>query len=94
MDLVKKINSFSTDIYFVMAPESLAQYVEIVNEFSDCIELNFKHEKEIIESKNQILERLSNLMDKQDFIAMSDALQYEVKPILEEMFVGGLIENS
>lgn len=85
MELIERIDAFAVDIYFDMAQEIQVKYVDIIVEFSEYIERNFRDQLELLQMKNQLIARLEELMRKRDFIMMAEALKYEVKPILLEI---------
>lgn len=84
MDIIKRIESFVADIYFKYPIEIKKDFVDICNDISVFFDENFLNNHQILEQKDELLKYLLNVMEQNDYIKMSDALYYNIKPILED----------
>lgn len=84
MDIVNRIESFVADIYFKYSNELSSDFVDICNDITIFFDENFSNNQQILEQKDELLAYLLNVMEKNDYIRMADALYYNVKPIIED----------
>ena len=92
MDIVNRIESFVADIYFKYTNELNSDFVEICNLIAEFFDENFSNNQQILEQKDELLAYLLNVMEKNDYIRMADALYYNVKPIIEDAVL--VIDNK
>ncbi|MHB8066178.1 MAG: hypothetical protein ACYDG2_26755 [Ruminiclostridium sp.] len=84
MEIIEKINTFASDIYFKMPVELNNDYIDICTLISEFFDTKFKDDKDVLKQKNDLLNYLLGVMQSNDYIKMADALRYKVKPILED----------
>lgn len=85
MNLTETIDKFAVDIYFLMPGEIMNEFNQIIEGFIKLMEQNFTGNAEAMEMKNTLLTYLLNVVEKKDYIAMADALKYELKPFVVEV---------
>ncbi len=92
MELVGLIESFKAGIYFKMPNEIRKDYINICEQITTFFERYFMKYDDVMAQGRDIIEYLFSVMQSGDYIKMSDALNYEVKPIIKDALV--LIERD
>jgi len=84
VEIIKKINTFASDIYFKMPVELNNDYIDICTLISEFFDVSFGGNGDVLKQKNELLNYLLGVMQSNDYIKMADTLSYTVKPILED----------
>lgn len=92
MDIINKIEDFLADIYFKMPNELTNDYIKICEEITAFFEKYFMPYEDVMQQARDILEYLLTVMQTGDYIKMADALNYEIKPIINDALL--LIERD
>ena len=84
METINKIENFLADIYFKMPYELNNEYIDICEQISGFFEKTFLNYDEIMQQGRDIIQFLFDVMKTGDYIKMADALNYDIKPIIED----------
>lgn len=87
MELINKIELFISDIYFKMPSELKNEYITICEEISAFFERYFMKYDDVMRQGRDILQYLLGVLQTGDYIKMADALNYEIKPILNDALI-------
>ena len=84
MDTINRIEEFLGDIYFKMPNELNNEYIDICEQISSFFEKTFLNYGDIMQQGRDIIQFLFDVMKTGDYIKMADALNYDIKPIIED----------